>query len=41
MQGNRIKNFDDYKKEYQKSIENPELFWEKKAENFFLEKKME
>ena len=39
MQGNRIKNFADYKKEYQKSIKNPELFWEKKAENFFWRKK--
>ena len=39
MQGNRIKNFNEYKEEYQKSIENPELFWEKKAEDFLWKKK--
>ena len=39
MQENRILNFEDYKKEYINSIENPELFWEKKAENFLWRKK--
>ena len=39
MQENRILNFEDYKKEYISSIENPELFWEKKAENFLWRKK--
>jgi len=39
MQENRILSFEDYKKEYINSIENPELFWEKKAENFLWRKK--
>ena len=39
MRKNRILNFEDYKKEYINSIENPELFWEKKAENFLWRKK--
>ena len=39
MEENRILNFEDYKKEYINSIENPELFWEKKAENFLWRKK--
>ena len=30
-----------YKKEYKKSIENPEMFWESKANNFSWVKKWE
>ena len=29
-----IATFDEYKKEYQKSIENPEAFWDDIAEQF-------
>lgn len=31
----RIRNFNDYQLEYQKSIENPEKFWDKIAEEFY------
>ncbi|MBC8266980.1 MAG: acetate--CoA ligase [Flavobacteriales bacterium] len=34
-----ISNFDEYKKEYAKSISNPEQFWEEKAANFTWKKK--
>ena len=39
MQEKKIKDFDSYKKEYEKSIENPEGFWEEKANNFLWKKK--
>ena len=35
----RIKSFDAYKKEFDKSINNPELFWEEKADTFIWKKK--
>jgi acetyl-CoA synthetase len=35
----QIKNIDEYKKAYQKSIENPEEFWGEIAENFTWKKK--
>ena len=35
----RIRTFDEYKEEYQKSVENPEGFWEALAENFVWKKK--
>ncbi|MCF8429007.1 MAG: acetate--CoA ligase [Bacteroidia bacterium] len=35
----QIKNFDEYNKAYQKSIENPEEFWGEIAENFTWKKK--
>ena len=31
---NKISSFKEYKKEYSKSIENPEKFWAEKAESF-------
>lgn len=34
-----IESFEDYQKEYQKSIENPERFWEEVAEQFYWRKK--
>ena len=34
-----INSFQEYKKEYAKSITSPELFWEEKAENFIWRKK--
>ena len=34
-----ISTFEEYKKEHQKSIENPEQFWEEKASNFIWKKK--
>jgi len=34
-----ISSFEDYKNEYAKSINNPEAFWEKKANNFTWQKK--
>ena len=34
-----IKDFNSYKKEYRKSIENPEQFWEEKASHFLWRKK--
>ena len=34
-----ISTFEEYKKEHQKSIENPEQFWEEKASNFTWQKK--
>ena len=34
-----ISTFEEYKKEYKKSIENPEQFWEEKASNFIWKKK--
>jgi acetyl-CoA synthetase len=39
MHDKRILDFETYKKEYQKSIKNPEQFWEEKANNFLWEKK--
>ena len=30
----KIKSFSEYQSEYQKSIDNPELFWEEKANTF-------
>ena len=36
-----IKSFEEYKQEYRKSIENPESFWESKANNFNWKKKWE
>ena len=38
--GKKIANIEEYKKEY-KSIENPEMFWESKANNFSWVKKWE
>ncbi len=35
----RISTFDQYKSEYQKSIDNPEAFWAEIAENFQWQKK--
>lgn len=35
----RILSEEDYKKEYQLSVENPELFWEEKAANFSWHRK--
>ena len=34
-----ISTFEEYKKEHQKSIENPKQFWEEKASNFTWQKK--
>lgn len=34
-----IANFEEYKSEYQKSVETPELFWAEKAETFTWRKK--
>jgi len=39
MHDKRILDFETYKKEYQKSIKDPELFWEEKANNFLWKKK--
>lgn len=39
MSTNLITSFETYKSEYQKSIENPELFWAEKAEQFYWRKK--
>jgi len=36
---NNIKTFEEYKKEYAKSINTPEAFWEEKANNFTWQKK--
>ena len=36
---NNITTFEEYKKEYAKSINNPEAFWEEKANNFTWQKK--
>ena len=30
----KIESFSEYQSEYQKSIDNPELFWEEKANTF-------
>ncbi|MDG1518440.1 MAG: acetate--CoA ligase [Flavobacteriales bacterium] len=35
----RITSFDEYKEEYQKSVDNPEGFWEGHAESFVWKKK--
>jgi acetyl-CoA synthetase len=35
----RIKNLEEYKSEYKKSVDNPEEFWAEKAENFTWKKK--
>ena len=34
-----IKNFEEYKKEYEKSVKDPESFWEEKASEYFWFKK--
>ncbi|MDG2059894.1 MAG: acetyl-coenzyme A synthetase N-terminal domain-containing protein, partial [Flavobacteriales bacterium] len=39
MHDKRILDFETYKKEYQKSIKDPELFWKEKANNFLWKKK--
>ena len=39
--GKKITSFEDYKNEYAKSINNPETFWEEKANNFTWQKKWE
>ena len=39
MHDKRILDFETYKKEYQKSIKDPELFWEEKANNFLWKEK--
>ena len=31
---NKISSFKEYKEEYKKSIQNPELFWAEKAKQF-------
>ena len=36
---NKINSFKEYKEEYKKSIQNPELFWAKKAKQFCWQKK--
>ncbi len=36
---NSINNFSDYFQEYQKSVDNPEAFWDDKAEQFVWKKK--
>jgi len=38
---NNITTFEEYKKEYAKSINNPEAFWDDKAKNFTWQKKWE
>ena len=35
----RIRNFDEYQKEYARSVQNPELFWEEQANTFQWRKK--
>ena len=35
----RITNFDEYKEEYQKSVDNPEAFWAGHADSFVWKKK--
>src|SRR5665213_2947974 len=35
----RITNFEEYQSEYKKSVDNPEAFWEDKAESFTWKKK--
>ena len=35
----RITTYEQYKEVYQKSVENPEAFWAKIAENFYWQKK--
>jgi len=39
MHDKRILDFDSYKKEYQKSIDSPEKFWQNKALNFLWKRK--
>jgi len=39
MHEKNIKNFASYKSEYKKSIDNPEQFWEEKANNFIWKNK--
>ncbi len=39
MHDEKILDFETYKKEYQKSIKNPEQFWEEKANNFYWREK--
>ena len=39
MQNKNIKDFDSYMKEYKKSVDNPEQFWEEKASHFLWKKK--
>ncbi len=35
----RIRDFDTYQKEYDKSVADPESFWAEKAETFYWRKK--
>ena len=35
----RINSFDEYKEEYQKSVDNPEAFWAGHADSFVWKKK--
>lgn len=35
----KINTFQEYQETYKKSVDNPELFWEEKAESFFWRKK--
>jgi len=39
MQEKKIKDFNSYKKEYERSVKFPEKFWEEKANNFLWKKK--
>jgi acetyl-CoA synthetase len=39
MDNNRIKNFEDYKEVYEKSVSNPDQFWGEIAENFVWRQK--
>lgn len=39
MSGNRITSFEQYQEEYKKSVDNPEAFWEDKANQFTWHKK--
>ena len=39
MMEKNIRSFEEYKKEYKRSLDNPERFWEVKANNFIWKKK--
>lgn len=39
MKNNQIKTFAEYKKAYRESVENPEAFWDKIADDFYWQKK--
>ena len=39
MHEKKILDFETYKKEYQKSVKDPEQFWEEKANNFLWKNK--